>query len=180
MLGDGAKSMRFVALVAVAVAAGSPVESMATTLSKASGLMTSGVRAYIRETENARSERQAHALIDSSETSSPHERALEDVENKAIEMAKQMLANLERLAKAAKKIELTVKSEQEARDRDAKNHQESSGILSGKAERLQKEIDGLRETNHDLEDEKRSLIDSVQQMLHGSKKRRAEGLPQQG
>merc|ERR1719313_1858101 len=89
-------------------------------------------------------------------------------------MAKQMLANLERLAKAAKKIEDTVKAEatavQEARDRDAKNHQESSGILSGKAERLQTEIDGLRETNHDLEDEKRSLIDSVQQMLHGSKK----------
>jgi hypothetical protein len=171
MLGGGAKSMRFVALVAVAVAAtGSPVESMAATLSKASGLMTSGVKAYIRETENGRSERQAHALIDSSETVTPHERALEDVEDKALEMAKAMLLNLERLAKAAEKIEKTVKAEHEAKDRDAKNHQESSGILSGKAERLQKEVDGLRETNHDLEDEKRSLIDSVQQMLHGSKK----------
>merc|ERR1719171_3002395 len=42
--------------------------------------------------------------------------------------------------------------------------------MLGKAERLQREIEGLRETNHDLEDEKRSLIDSVQQMLHGSKK----------
>merc|ERR1719201_2145778 len=91
-----------------------------------------------------------------------------------MQMAKQMLVNLERLAKAAKKIEETVKAERhaadEARDRDAKNHQDSSGILSGKAEKLQREIDGLRETNHDLEDEKRSLIDSVQQMLHGSKK----------
>jgi hypothetical protein len=176
MLVGGAKSMRFVALVAVAVAAvdSPPVESMAATLSKASGLMTSGVRAYIRETENARSERQAHALIDASETNSPHERALEEVEDKAIQMAKQMLLNLERLSKAAKKIEETVKTEagdaKEARDRDAQNHHDSSGILSGKAERLQKEVDGLRETNHDLEDEKRSLIDSVQQMLHGSKK----------
>merc|ERR1719247_1108773 len=89
-------------------------------------------------------------------------------------MAKQMLANLERLAKAAHKIEETVKKENaaalEARDRDAKNHHDSSGIMAGKTERLQSEIDGLRETNHDLEDEKRSLIDSVQQMLHGSKK----------
>jgi hypothetical protein len=174
MLGGGAKSMRFVALVAVAVAAGSPVESMAATLSKASGLMTSGVRAYIKETQNGRSERQAHALIDASLTNSPHERALEDVEDKAMQMAKQMLANLERLAKAAKKIEETVKAEaskvEETRDRDSKNHQESSGILSGKSERLEHEIEGLRETNHDLEDEKRSLIDSVQQMLHGSKK----------
>jgi len=164
--------MRFAALVAVAVAAtGSPVESMAATLSKASGLMTSGVRAFIKETKNGRSERQAHALIDSSETITPHERALEDVEDKAIDMAEAMLLNLERLAKAAKKIEETVKAEHEARDRDAKNHQESSGILSGKTERLQKEVDGLRETNHDLEDEKRSLIDSVQQMLHGSTKK---------
>lgn len=165
--------MRFAALVAVVVAAdsSSPVESMAATLSKASGLMTSGVRAYIRETDNARSERQAHALIDASMTNSPHERALEDVEDKALAMARQMLANLERLAKAAKKIELTVKADQEARDRDAKNHKESSGILSGKSDRLQSEIDGLRETNHDLEEEKRSLIDSVQQMLHGNNKK---------
>jgi len=165
--------MRFAALVAVAVAAdaaGAPVESMAATLSKASSLMTSGVRAYIKETENARSERQAHALIDASATSSPHERAIEDVEDKAMQMAKQMLANLERLAKAAKKIEETVKADHEARERDAKNHQESSGIMSGKTDRLQNEIEGLRQTNHDLEDEKRSLIDSVQQMLHGSKK----------
>jgi len=171
--------MRFAALVAVAVAAVDstaqpPVESMAATLSKASSLMTSGVRAYIKETQNARSERQAHALIDSSETNSPHEHALEDVEDKAIEMAHQMLVNLERLAKAAKKMEEAVKAEKaaavEARDRDAKNQHDSSGILSGKSERLQREIDGLRETNHDLEDEKRSLIDSVQQMLHGSKK----------
>ena len=45
------------------------VESSYVSFSQASGLMTSGVRAYIRETDNARSERQAHALIDASMTS---------------------------------------------------------------------------------------------------------------
>ena len=46
---------------------------------------------------------------------------------------------------------------------------DDSNELAGKSARLETQVAGLRETNHELEEEKRSLISSVQQMLHGNK-----------
>jgi hypothetical protein len=172
MIRDRAKSMGFVALLALASATDVAVEhhhdvmSMATVLSQASELMTSGVGAFIKETKNSRSERKAHALVDGAQSSDP---ALDDMEKKALEMASQVFTNLERLSKAAKKLETVASKEDHSHAAQSHNRQASAAVWEGRTEKMKEEIDGLRETNHELEDEKRSLISSVQQMLHGSK-----------
>jgi len=177
MIRDRAKSMGFVALLALATATdvGSTVDrhrddanvgSMAKVLAQAAELMTSGVGAFIKETTNSRSERKAHALVDGSEHTDP---ALDDMEKKALDMAGQVFANLERVSKAAKKLEKAALKEEKSHNAQSHNRQASAAVWEGRTDKMKEEIDGLRETNHELEDEKRSLISSVQQMLHGSK-----------
>lgn len=165
-----AKSLRFVALAVIAVATAENVEAapssseMAATLAHASDLMTRGISAYLLEAKSARTDREARDLIHSSHESA----AVKEVEEKAMHMASQMLANLRALAQAAKKLEGSVAKEKKEAPK-AQAQVPTAGAVEGTEARLETQVAGLRETNHELEEEKRSLISSVQQMLHGNK-----------
>jgi len=187
--GPMAKSppLRFVALVYLAATAHAATESaaaapspaeMATTLAHVSDLMTRGVAAYLNEAKSARTDREARALIrgDSHHHAEPVE--LRDVEDKAMAMAAQMLSNLHGLSEAAQKLAKTVQTQQVSAATSkaehvlaaAKDERVTEDSWEGRAARLEKQVGGLRETNHELEEEKRSLIASVQSMLHDNKR----------
>jgi len=179
--------LRFVALVYLAATAHAATESaaaapspaeMATTLAHVSDLMTRGVAAYLNEAKSARTDREARALIrgDSHHHAEPVE--LRDVEDKAMAMAAQMLSNLHGLSEAAQKLAKTVQTQQVSAATSkaehvlaaAKDERVTEDSWEGRAARLEKQVGGLRETNHELEEEKRSLIASVQSMLHDNKR----------
>jgi len=179
--------LRFVALVYLAATAHAATESaaaapspaeMATTLAHVSDLMTRGVAAYLNEAKSARSDREARALIrgDSHHHAEPVE--LRDVEEKAMAMAAQMLSNLHGLSEAAQKLATAVQTQQVSAATAkaqhvlaaAKEERVTEDSWEGRAARLEKQVGGLRETNHELEEEKRSLIASVQSMLHDNKR----------
>jgi len=180
-------ALRFVALVYLAATAHAATESaaaapspaeMATTLAHVSDLMTRGVAAYLNEAKSARSDREARALIrgDSHHHAEPVE--LRDVEEKAMAMAAQMLSNLHGLSEAAQKLATAVQTQQVSAATAkaqhvlaaAKEERVTEDSWEGRAARLEKQVGGLRETNHELEEEKRSLIASVQSMLHDNKR----------
>jgi len=180
-------ALRFVALVYLAATAHAATESaaaapspaeMATTLAHVSDLMTRGVAAYLNEAKSARSDREARALIrgDSHHHAEPVE--LRDVEEKAMAMAAQMLSNLHGLSEAAQKLATAVQTQQVSAATAkaqhvltaAKEERVTEDSWEGRAARLEKQVGGLRETNHELEEEKRSLIGSVQSMLHDNKR----------
>jgi len=180
-------ALRFVALVYLAATAHAATESaaaapspaeMATTLAHVSDLMTRGVAAYLNEAKSARSDREARALIrgDSHHHAEPVE--LRDVEEKAMAMAAQMLSNLHGLSEAAQKLATAVQTQQVSAATAkaqhvlaaAKEERVTEDSWEGRAARLEKQVGGLRETNHELEEEKRSLISSVQSMLHDNKR----------
>jgi hypothetical protein len=180
-------ALRFVALVYLAATAHAATESaaaapspaeMATTLAHVSDLMTRGVAAYLNEAKSARSDREARALIrgDSHHHAEPVE--LRDVEEKAMAMAAQMLSNLHGLSEAAQKLATAVQTQQVSAATakaqhvlaSAKEERVTEDSWEGRAARLEKQVGGLRETNHELEEEKRSLISSVQSMLHDNKR----------
>merc|ERR1719473_2278714 len=93
-------------------------------------------------------------------------------------MAAQMLSNLHGLSEAAQKLAKTVQTQQVSAATSkaehvlaaAKEERVTEDSWEGRAARLEKQVGGLRETNHELEEEKRSLISSVQSMLHDNKR----------
>merc|ERR1719213_1129903 len=80
-----------------------------------------------------------------------------------------MLSNLHGLSEAAQKLAKTVQTQQVSAS-TAKAERVTEDSWEGRAARLEKQVGGLRETNHELEEEKRSLISSVQSMLHDNKR----------
>jgi len=139
---------------------------MAKTMAKVAKMMEDGVASFIKEATEARVNREAKDFAGKGEHTAAE---MAHVEEKALAMSKQMLENLQLITQVAAKLEKVIDAE-----KGAATPVVSKGTEDGKLVHMQDDLAGKDETIKELEGEKRSLIESVESMLHNKKEQEAK------